>query len=141
MAGALETVDAYHIHADALRRQGVAHGYAFVDDLYTCGLETLHEGLRAAAGGFDDLDPAVDDDVHVVVVIDFRGHHSHRQVDAEGLVRQRPAFLDLRPQALGGGLGKGRHHPQGPGIGGRGRQLGGTDAHHTAANDRCFDAE
>ena len=86
MAGALETVDAHHVDSDALGLERVAHRHALVDHLDVIGLETLHEGLRAAAGGLDDLDTAIQDDVDVVVVIDLRRHHTHGEIYAEGLV-------------------------------------------------------
>jgi hypothetical protein len=141
MPGTLEAVDAHRIAADALGLERVANRRALVNDLHARLLQRLHERLRAAAGGLDDLHAAVDDDAHVLVVRRRHEHRQNREIHAEGLVGHLVAARDLLLEIGRRRLREAGDDAEPAGVGdGRGH-LGVADVMHAALNDGVLDAE
>ena len=140
MAGAFETVDRDGIDAHPLGREGMADGGAFMDDDDAMRLEIIDMFLRLVAGGLDDLDAAVDDRLAILRIGRRIDRGQDGEVHAQGLVRHRPAAVDLAAQIVRRRLGQGGKDAQAPGIGDGGGQFGAADPHHAALHDRMFDA-
>ncbi len=70
VARTFEPVNRDHIHAKALRGQGVAHGGAFVNDLDLGILEHRNEFARIVPGGFDNLDTVINDRLRIILARD-----------------------------------------------------------------------
>jgi len=101
MTGAFETVDTNGIAADLLRREAMADGSAFMDDLDACSLECRQESLRIIPCSLDNIYAGVNN----VLGILFIGHGFYggqdRQVDAKRVVRHLPCAFDLLYKVTG----------------------------------------
>lgn len=104
MAGALETVNGEEVNAQLDSGFGVADGSALVEDDCAGLLELLDDGARVVAGGLDDLDSFIDDDLCVGAVV--WGHHGGEegQVDTEGVFGHSAASSDFLAQVFRGRL-------------------------------------
>jgi hypothetical protein len=89
---ALEAIDADGVATDLLGFQRMPNGGAFVDHLDAGRLQRRHILLRAASGGFNDLDAAFLDGGDVFRIRRRRERGQEGQVDAKRLVREVMAF-------------------------------------------------
>ena len=112
-----------------------------MDDLGAARLDPVHVELGVAAGGFDDADALIDDDVDQAAVVLGNQGRQKGQVDPEGAVGEGAGSRDSIGKALRGLEGEGGQDPQPPGFGHRRHQLGLRDPHHSALDDRMLDSE
>ena len=108
--------------------QRMAHRGAFVDHLDAGVLQRRHVLLRAAAGGLDDLDAALDDRARCIP--DRAARVKRRQegeVHAERLVGHLAAARDFLGQQFRRLLGQAGDDAEPAGIRHRGGQLGEAD--------------
>lgn len=84
-------------------------GSAFVDDGAgrRGGFELFDHGTGAVAGGFDDADAGVDDNLGVAVIVGGDEGGEEGEVYAEGVGGHAAAASDLFAEVFGGGLRQG----------------------------------
>lgn len=87
-------------------------------------LELPDDWPGAVAGRLDDVDALVDDGLGVGAVVGRVEGRQEGDVDAEGVLGQRPALLDLFAQVGGRGEDEGRDNAEPAGVGDGARQLG-----------------
>jgi hypothetical protein len=141
VTGAFESVDADDVDAVALRRQRMTHRDAFVDQHHATRLRLVDEGLRIVAGGFEDADAGIENDVEVGLVGRRLDRRQYRQIHAERCIGHAAAAFDLLRQRLGRGLGERRQDAQTAGVRHRRRQFRRADPHHSALHDGVADAQ
>lgn len=95
MASALEAVDGEEVDAELNGALGMADGGALMQDEGADGLELLDDGARAVAGGLDDSDALVDDDLGVCAVVRRNHGGEEGDVHAEGVFGHGLAAADL----------------------------------------------
>jgi hypothetical protein len=139
--GTFEAVDADRVHTDLLGFEGVPDAGALVHHLDPGFAVGGQEGLGVAAGGLDDLDPAVHDRPRVLLVRRRVDRGQDGQVHAERLVGEFARALDLAPEVVGRGLGQCGDETEPTGIGDGRDEFGPADPHHPALHDRVFDTE
>ena len=141
VAGAFEAIDADHVHAHLLRRNGMAHGGALVQHGHAVALEILDMLARVVPGGFHDRHAAIDDRAAIVRIGRRADRGQDRQVHAKRLVGQRAAAVDLAAQVVGRRLGQRGQDAQPPGVGYRARQFGAAHPHHSPLDDGVGNAQ
>jgi len=136
--GALKPIHRNHVHAQPLRRLGVADGHALVDDVGACLFEPGDERCQPfeVPGRLHHGDLLVHDDLCVLVVVGRRQCREKGQVDAHGLVCQGLGQADLCTEGLRGGLRERRDHPHAAGLGHGGGQRREADMVHPTLNYR-----
>ena len=132
---ALEAVDAHGVHTQGLGLERVPDRDGLVHDLHPGLLERGQVRRRVAAGGFRDLDAGVDDHRAVVVVGHRIDGRKDGEVDAERLVGEIAAALDLLGERVRRRLSQRAEEPQRAGVRDGRDQLRGTDGEHSAADD------
>ena len=142
VSGALEAVDRDDVTPGPLGRQRVAHRGALVEDDDAVRLEDLPDlAHRLRPGGFNDLDPAVDDRLGVSLVVGRMDRREDRQVHPERLVGHAAAALDFLPQRLGRRLRQPGENAEPARVGYRAGESGDADRLHPALDDRMLDVE
>ncbi|MCY1408586.1 hypothetical protein D9M71_239080 [compost metagenome] len=141
MASALETIDGNGVDPQTLRLQRMTDGDALVDHLQPGGLGLGDIGAGVVARRLEDLHPAGDDHVEVLVIGRRIDRRQQRQVHPERLVGHRLTTLDLPCQMLGVRLGQRSENAHPTGIGDRCSHFRAADPHHAALDDRVANAE
>src|SRR5258705_13893309 len=100
MPPAFEAVDADRVTADLLGLKRMPHRGALVNDLDAGRLERRHILLWAAAGGFDDLDPALLDRGDVFRIWRRAPRREEGEIDPARPGRHGAAARDLLGQQL-----------------------------------------
>ena len=139
---AFETIDRNDVAARTFGRQRVAHRGALMQDRDAMRLQHLPDlAHRLRAGGFNNLDPAIDDRLRICLVIGRIDRRKDGHVHTEWLVGHRAAAFDLGAQRRGRRLGQSGQYAKTAGIRYRTREFGIADALHAALNDRMLDFE
>lgn len=135
VAGALEAVDGEEVDAELDGALGVADGGALMQDEGADSLELLDDGAGAVAGGLDDLDALVDDDLGVRAVV--WGNHGGEEGDvhAEWVFGHGFAAADLLAQVFGCGLREGCEEAETAGVGDGGGHLSVADPLHATLDN------
>src|SRR5437016_1690374 len=141
MTAALKTVDAHRVAADLFGFERMAHGSAFVDHLDPGRLQHPHICFRAAAGGLDDLDAALDDGADIFGIGRRRKSRQESEIHTERLVRHLVAAGDFLCEQFRRLLRETGDDAQSAGVGDRRREFGKSDVVHAALDDRMLDAE
>lgn len=105
MAGALEPIDGQEVDAHLHAALRVSDGRALVQHDEAVVFEHLDDILDQA-GGLDDLDAFIDDDLGVLLVWRRVDGRQDSQVAGEGLRSHGAAFSNLLPQVVWGWLGE-----------------------------------
>ena len=84
----------------------MSYGSAFVEDGTAGGFQLLYHGSGAVASGFDDVNPRVDDNLRVAVVVWRDESREEGQVDAKWIVGHAAAAGNLLTEVFGCGLGE-----------------------------------
>lgn len=101
----------------------MANGGALVHHDDARLLQLRNDRPRAVAGGLDHLDALIDDGLCVRAVVGRVERGQQRNVDAEGVLGQGPALLDLLAQVGGRGEDQRRDDAQAAGVGDGGGEL------------------
>jgi hypothetical protein len=112
-----------------------------VDDLCPALFDLLQVGLRVAAGGLDDADALVDDDVDEAAVVLRNQRRQEGHIHPEGAVGEGAGASDSVSQSLRRFEGQSRQNTETARVRNRGHQLGLRNPHHPALDDRMLDPE
>jgi hypothetical protein len=140
MPCAFKAVDADDVGPHPFGGQRVAHGGAFVQNGDAVALEVLDMLTRVVAGGFNDLDPALDNRAAIIGIGWRVERGQQRQVHPERPVGQAATPLDLGPQRIGRGTGQRGDDPQPARVRHSAGHIGRAHPHHAALNDGVLDA-
>lgn len=139
MPGTLKPVDRNRVHAHPLRRQGVTHRRAFMDDDDAMRLEMVDMLLRLVPGGLHDLHAAIDDRLAIFGIGRRVDRRQDGEVHPKRLVGHRAATVDFAAQIVGRWLGQRGQYTKAACIGDCGGQFCPANPHHPALDDRMLD--
>lgn len=135
MSRALKPINAQKVNTKLDRALSMTNRRTLVQHRDTRGLELANDRAGRVSSRLDNLDALVDDGLGVGRVVGREEGREEGQVDAEGLVGEGAAALDLGAQGFGRGGDEGGDDAQAAAVGDCGREVCGADVHQAALDD------
>lgn len=135
MSRTLKPINAQKVNTQLDRALSMTNRRTLVQHRDARSLELANHGAGRVSGRLDNLDALVDDGLGVGRVVGREEGREEGQVDAERLVGEGAAALDLGAQGFGRGGDEGGDDAQAAAVGDCGREVCGADVHEAALDD------